>query len=185
MTTNNNTSFAKIALRKELTKIFDAPRFRSFVNDLTISLSGVKYSNSAINKYELTLEVQNDSQEWIKKGYQEVDVIPLPGEPADVITVELSNPIIKLPLGGFTDSDLSGIVTPYINGSKDVIIAYNPSISEKEYVYIVGIDTEPSINDTIASNNYSFKASDFTSKGTYTKDITIKIYKYISGDQRF
>lgn len=39
MTTNNNTSFAKIASRKELTKIFDAPRFRSFVNDLTISLA--------------------------------------------------------------------------------------------------------------------------------------------------
>ena len=39
MKTNNNTSFAKIALRKELTKIFDAPRFRSFVNDLTISLA--------------------------------------------------------------------------------------------------------------------------------------------------
>lgn len=154
-------------------------------NDLTISLSGVKYSNSAINKYELTLYVQNDSQEWIKKGYQEVDVIPLPGEPSDVVTVELSNPIIKLPLGGFTDSDLSGIVTPYINGSKDVICTYVPSLVEKEYVYIVGVDTEPSINDTTASDNYSFKASGFTSKGTYTKDITIKIYKYISGDQRF
>lgn len=39
MTTNNNTSFAKITSRKELTKIFDTPRFRSFVNDLTISLA--------------------------------------------------------------------------------------------------------------------------------------------------
>ena len=39
MTTNNNTSFAQIALRKELTKIFYAPRFCSFVNDLTISLA--------------------------------------------------------------------------------------------------------------------------------------------------
>ena len=39
MTTNNNNYLAKFALQRELNKIFDAPRFSSFVNDLTISLT--------------------------------------------------------------------------------------------------------------------------------------------------